>query len=114
MSMREMQHTFFELKAVKVQDKVVSNQNDGQMKDFTEHYGISKVCVPTRNLLEDDGSIEEEKAKQKEQTEEEAVAKQEPTKPDHNWRTKTKREHKRQRKLVKNINGNTPLRTEIS
>ena len=47
------------------------------MKDFTEHCRMSRVCVLTRNFFKHDGCIEEERAKQRSQVNEEAVAEQE-------------------------------------
>ena len=61
--MWEMQYKVFELKAVKDQGKAVSKQTDGQTKDFREHCGMSRACVPTSNAFKNDGCIEEERAK---------------------------------------------------
>jgi hypothetical protein len=55
----------FELKAVKAQDSVVSKRPCGRTKYFTTRYGMPEVCVRTRNVVEEYGCIEEEKAKPK-------------------------------------------------
>ena len=91
------------------QDNIVSTQTNGQTKNFAEHCRMPGVCVTTRNMFKNDRCIGKERASKKEQAKDEATAKQESTKPDHNRRTKTKSEHKRQRKVTKSTNINNPV-----
>ena len=46
-----MQYALFELKAVKVQAKIVSKQTGAQTKNFTKHCGMLGVCVPTKKMF---------------------------------------------------------------
>jgi hypothetical protein len=104
-----MQYADFEPNPAKAQDTVVSKQTDGQTKHFMEQSEMPRVCVPTRNVFENNGCIKEGRAKQKEQAKEEATAKQGPSETAQNQRTDSKTEHKRWRKLVKSTKGNTPI-----
>jgi hypothetical protein len=86
------------------QSKLVGEQNNS-----TEHYGMTKVCVPTRNLFKKYGCIKEERVKQREQTKMEVAVKQEASKLAKNQRIKATIECKRRRKLVKITRGNNQI-----
>ena len=59
MSMRETQYAIFELKASQTQDKAVEERTNGKTKDFKKYCNILGMCVPTMNVFEHEGCIEE-------------------------------------------------------
>ena len=65
MSMKETQYAIFKPKAARAQDKAVEERTDGKTKDFKTHCNIPGMCVPTRNMFEHEGCIEEERARRK-------------------------------------------------
>ena len=65
MSMRETQYVVFELKAAQAQDKAVEEKTTGKTKDFKKYCKIPKRCVPTRNMFNHEGCIEEERVQRK-------------------------------------------------
>ena len=65
MSIRQLQYSVFTLRAADKQDETVMQRTNGRTKDFTEHTEMDDVVVPSGNNFSTDGSLEEQKEKER-------------------------------------------------
>ena len=77
--------------------------------DFKEYCKTPGMCVPTRNVFDHEGCIEEKRAQYKKREKEAAVTKEAQVKLERNGSRKTERKHKRQRRGVDRNKNNTPI-----